>query len=75
MSVPSSDGSRLSLKLLLLEGINVHLMLLVRSHRCGLLPLVTGYRDKRDGWTIPAYLLRERRRLAEEVDRGDRRLE
>jgi len=75
LPVPSGDGSRLSLKLLLLEGVKVHLMLLGRSHLGRLCPLVTGYRHEGDGRTVSAYLLRESRRLAEEIDRRDRRLE
>ena len=73
MPVSSGDGSRL--KLLLLEGVKVHLMLLSRGHRRGLWPLVTGYRHEGDSWTIPAYLLREPRRLAEEVGWRNRGLE
>ena len=75
LPVPSGDSSCLSLKLLLLVGVEMHLMLLICSHLRGLRPLVTGHRHEGDGRTIPAYLLREPRRLTEEVYRRDRRLE
>ena len=48
LPVPSGDGSRLSLELLLLEGVKVHLVLLIRSHLRGLWPLVTGHRYEGD---------------------------
>ena len=59
------------MKLLLLEGVNMHLML-TGSHRRGLRPLRTSYRYEGNGHTIPAYLLLVPRRLAEGVDRRDR---
>ena len=55
------------MKLLLLEGINVHLVL-TGSHRRGLRPLMTNYKYEWSSYTIPAYLLLVRWRLAEDVD-------